>query len=76
MNLHYMLPHHSQVRSSPKIAPYSYRKTIKDARSKRGEKYKVIEWEVYKQDLLEIKLGTLKEVTYYIETRLKNDSHP
>lgn len=70
---HYMLPHHASIRTSAKIRPYSYRKVIVDTKSKRGEKYKVIEWEVYKQDLLEIKLGTLKEVTYYIETRLKND---
>lgn len=64
---HYMMKHLARVRESQKYKEFKYRKTLKDAISKRGEKSKVIAWEVMYNDSYICTLDTLKEVKQYIE---------
>ena len=67
MTSHYMLKHLCQNRTSDKYRGFSYKKTLVDSRSRQ---YKVIAWEVYYKDTKLTTLDTLKEVKYYISTKV------
>lgn len=68
----YMLKHLTQNRVSDKFRGFSYRKILVDSTNKRGIKSKVIAWEVSFSNTPLTTLSTLKEVKYYIGTKVTN----
>jgi len=69
---HYMLKHLVQNRTSDKFRGFSYRKILVDSSNNRkGYQAKVIAWDIYYQNVRLTQLDTLKEVKYYIETKVK-----
>jgi len=69
---HYMIRHLTQNRTSDKFRGFSYRKILVDSVNKKGHKSKVIAWEVAYADKPLTTLSTLKEVKYYISTKVTN----
>ena len=69
---HYMLKHLTQNRTSDKYRGFSYRKILVDSVNKRGKKSKVIAWEICYSDVPLTTLSTIKEVKYYIGTKVSN----
>lgn len=69
---HYMLKHLTQNRTSDKYRGFSYRKILVDSVNKRGKKSKVIAWEICYSDVPLTTLSTIKEVKYYIGTKVKH----
>ncbi len=66
----YMLRHLTQNRTSDKFRGFSYRKILVDSIDKKGKKNKVIAWEVAYSNVPLTTLSTLKEVKYYISTKV------
>ena len=66
----YMLKHLTQPRRSDKYRRFSYKKVLVDSVDKKGKKSKIISWEVYFSDVKLTTLSTVKEVKYYIETKV------
>ena len=66
----YMLKHLTQNRTSDKYRGFSYKKVLVDSIDKKGRKSKVIAWQVYYSDTQLTTLSTLKEVHYYISTKV------
>lgn len=69
---HYMLKHLTQNRTSDKYRGFSYRKILVDSVDKRGKKSKVIAWEICYSNVPLTTLSTIKEVKYYIGTKVIN----
>jgi hypothetical protein len=67
---HYMLKHLTQNRTSDKFRGFSYRKILVDSVNKHGRKSKVIAWQICFSDKPLTVLSTLKEVKYYIGTKV------
>lgn len=67
-----MLKHLTQNRTSDKYRGFSYRKILVDSVNKRGKKSKVIAWEICYSDVPLTTLSTIKEVKYYIGTKVKH----
>lgn len=68
----YMLKHLTQNRTSDKYRGFSYKKILVDSVDKRGKKSKVIAWQVCYSDVPLTVLSTVKEVKYYISTKVTN----
>ncbi len=66
-----MLKHLTTNRSSDRFRGFSYRKVLVDSRTKRGERTKIINWDVYYQDTKLTTLPYLKDVKCYIETKTR-----
>jgi hypothetical protein len=67
----YMLKHLTKNRVSDKFRGFSYRKVLVDSSAnKRGIKSKVIAWEVSYSNVPLATVSTLKEVKYYISTKV------
>ena len=68
-----MLKHLTKNRISDKFRGFSYRKVLVDSSAnRRGVISKVIAWEVSYSDVPLTTLSTLKEVKYYISTKVTN----
>lgn len=67
----YMMEHLVKNRTSDKFRGFSYRKTLVESRRTKGYT-KVIAWDVYYKDTKLTTLDTLKEVKYYISTKVIN----
>lgn len=65
------MKHLVQNRTSDKFRGFSYRKTLVDSCRTKGYT-KVIAWDVYYKDTKLTTLDTLKEVKYYIGTKVTN----
>jgi hypothetical protein len=66
----YMLKHLTKNRTSDKYRGFSYKKVLVDSINKKGEVNKVIAWDIFYSDKRLTTLDTLKEVKYYIETKV------
>jgi len=67
-----MLKHLTKRRDSDRFRGFSYRKTLRDVTNRKGvTTSKVIAWEISYENEYLTTLDTLKEVTYYIETKAK-----
>lgn len=66
----YMLKHLTKNRTSDKYRGFSYKKVLVDSVDKHGKKSKVIAWEVYYADTQLTTLDTLKQVHWYISTKV------
>lgn len=66
----YMLKHLTQPRRADKYRRFSYKKVLVDSVDKKGKKSKIISWEVYFSDVKLTTLSTVKEVKYYISTKV------